>query len=434
MHILARVLCLALLFVQAVKADAGLEPVEDRIVSQVDSEHDRALALLEEAVNINSATMNLAGVRAVGEVFAREFLAMGFEATWIEGTGFGRAGHLIAARGEQGARLLLIGHLDTVFAPDNPFQKLEPLPDNRAKGPGTTDMKGGDVIIVQALRALEAVGALDRMSIRVVMTGDEENRGEPFVLANRALIEAATWADVAIGFEDGDGDPATAVVARRGSTTWQLGVSGTQAHSSQIFRSDIGDGAIFEAARILEGFRVALSGLPKLTFNPGVMVGGTDVGLDPDTSRGTAFGKENVIARIVLANGDIRALSPEQLDDAKATMRDIVGQHLPGTDATIEFTDKYPPMAPSVGNLELLEIYSQVSQALGAGPVTAVDPLNAGAADISFTAKHVQMALDGVGLMGTGGHTDEETADLATLPLQTKRAAILLYRLGSVSR
>lgn len=434
MHILPRLLCLALVLAQTALADTGLDSVEERIVSHVDNEQDRAMALLEQVVNINSGTMNLAGVRRVGDVFAREFAALGFDVEWIEGAAFNRAGHLIAARGEEGARLLLIGHLDTVFGADSPFQHLELLPGNLAKGPGTTDMKGGDVIIVQALRALEATGVLDRLSIRVVMTGDEEQRGEPFELANEALIDAAEWADIAIGFEDGDGNPETVVVSRRGSTSWRLSVSATPAHSSQIFRSDIGDGAIFEAARILEGFRVALSGVPNLTFSPGVIVGGTDVALDADTARGSAFGKDNVIARSVLASGDIRALSPEQLAEAKARMQEIVAQHLPGTDARIVFTDKYPPMAPSAGNLKLLELYSQVSQALGGGPVTAVDPRKAGAADISFAAEHVQMALDGIGLMGRDGHTAEETADLATLAPQTRRAAVLMYRLSTSSR
>jgi len=415
-------------------ADTGLDPVELSIVSHVDSEQRRAVALLEEVVNINSGTMNLAGVRRVGEVFAREFSTLGFDVEWIEGAAFNRAGHLVAARGEQGVRLLLIGHLDTVFAADSKFQQLELLPGNYAKGPGTTDMKGGDVIIVQVLRALDAAGVLDQLSIRVVMTGDEEDRGEPLELANLALIDAARWADIAIGFEDGDGDPETAVVSRRGYASWQLSVSATPAHSSQIFRSDIGDGAIFEAARVLEGFRVALSGVPNLTFNPGVIVGGTEVALDADTSRGRAFGKDNVIAKSVLVTGDIRAVSPEQLADAKARMRGILARHLSGTDTEMVFSDGYPPMAPSAGNLKLLELYSQVSQALGAGPVTAVDPRKAGAADISFAARHVRMALDGVGLMGRGGHTQDETADLATLSLQTKRAAVLMYRLGPSSR
>ena len=412
-------------------ACAGLDPVEQRIVAAVNAELPADVALLEKVININSGTMNFAGVRQVGEEFDKAFTELGFTAQWIDGEGFDRAGHLVASHGDKGVKVLMIGHLDTVFAPDSPFQRYEPLDGNRVRGPGITDMKGGDVIIVSALKALRSAGVLDELSIRVVLMGDEENRGEPHEIANAALIEAANWADVAIGFEDGDGNPETIVVSRRGSTSWQLKVTGTPAHSSQVFQPEVGYGAIYETARILDGFRTALSAEPNLTFNPGVIVGGTDTALDEDTSAGTAFGKENVVARSVLVNGDIRALSPQQLVDAKSKMQEIVAAHLNGTGATLEFSDSYPPLAPSEGNYRLLGMYDAVSQDLGFGPVAAVDPRKAGAADVSFTSGLVEMAIDGAGLMGWGGHTDDEIADMNTLPQQTQRMAVLLYRLAT---
>ena len=243
-------------------------------------------------------------------------------------------------------------------------------------------------------------------------------------------MQAGDWADIALGFEDGDGDPKTAATSRRGASGWQLTVTGRPAHSSQIFQPDVGDGAVFEAARILDGFRSALSTVPNLSFNPGVITGGTDAGLDADTSRATAFGKDNVIAKTVLVSGDLRAISPEQLTMARKTMQDIVAKHLPHTGAEIVFSDGYPPMAPTEGNAKLLEIYSQISEDFGFGPVIAINPRNAGAADISFVADKVDMALDGIGLMGSGGHTVNETGDLATLDAMTIRAAVTLYRLS----
>lgn len=420
-----------LAFFFAGMACAELDSVEQRIVAAVNAELPADVALLEKVININSGTMNFAGVKQVGEEFDKAFTELGFDTKWVEGERFNRAGHLVASHGDKGVKVLMIGHLDTVFAPDSPFQRYEPLDGNRVRGPGITDMKGGDVVIISALRALKAAGVLDELSIRVVLMGDEENRGEPMDIANAALIEAAEWADVAIGFEDGDGNPETIVVSRRGSTSWQLKVTGTPAHSSQVFQPEVGYGAIYETARILDGFRTALSAEPNLTFNPGVIVGGTDTVLDADTSAGTAFGKENVVARSVLVNGDIRALSPEQLVDAKARMQEIVSAHLAGTDATLEFSDSYPPLAPSEGNYRLLGMYDGVSQDLGFGPVAAVDPRKAGAADISFTSGLVEMAIDGAGLMGWGGHTEDEIADMNTLPQQSQRMAVLLYRLAT---
>jgi glutamate carboxypeptidase len=431
MNPLAAFATLALLAAPMIAAAGkSADPVETAIATHVRGDHDRAMALLRETVDINSGTMNFAGVRKVGSVFEREFRQLGFKTTWVDGSPFNRAGDLVASHGTRGPRVLLIGHIDTVFAEDSPFQKLQVTGPNAGSGPGSSDMKGGDVIIVHALRALRDSGQLDRMSIRVVLMGDEENSGEPLALSRQALLDAGEWADIALGFEDGDGDPRTAAISRRGSIDWHLDVTGKPAHSSQIFQPDVGAGAIFEAARILDGFRQALSGVSNLTFNPGVIAGGTDVTLDEDTSRATAFGKGNVIAQKVRVSGDLRALSPEQLADARKSMENIVAAHLSHTDATLSFGEGYPPMAPTEGNRKLLAIYDSVSQDFGFGPVTAINPRNAGAADISFIADKVDMAIDGIGLMGSGGHTVDEKADLGTLDSQTIRAAVTIYRLG----
>jgi glutamate carboxypeptidase len=111
-------------------------------------------------------------------------------------------------------------------------------------------------------------------------------------------------------------------------------------------------------------------------------------------------------------------------------MEAIVAAPLPGTRSSIAFEEGYPPLAPTEGNERLLAMYDRASRDVGAGPVAAVNPDLAGAADVSFVAGHVPMILDGIGLMGDGGHTVNETADLRTLPTQTKRAALLLYRLS----
>jgi glutamate carboxypeptidase len=413
------------------QAPGGLSNDERRLVEHIDRRNDAALALLERAVNINSGTQNFAGVRDVGKLFAAELERLGFQTRWIDGAPFKRAGHLIADRRGSGRRFLLIGHLDTVFEADSPFQKFERVGESEARGPGIIDMKGGDVIIVHALEALDAIGALKQMNVTVVLTGDEESAGDPQDAARAALVAAAKGADVAIGFEDGAGDPRTAVIGRRGTTAWTLTVTGRPAHSSQIFRADIGYGAIFEAARLVNAFRETLAGEPHLTFNPALIVGGTQVSFDPVQARGTAFGKDNVIPEHAIVSGDVRALSNEQFASARQRMTAIVASSsLPQTKAGITFDEGYPPLAPTDGNRKLLAIYDQASRDVGAGPVAAVDPDRAGAADVSFVAGHVPMILDGIGLMGNGGHTAKETADLSTLPSQTKRAALLLYRLS----
>ena len=425
---------LAVLLLATLTQSNSLSSDERALTAFVDKDNARALALLERVVNINSGTQNFAGVREVGKVFLQELSALGFNARWVDGAPFKRAGHLVAEHPGSGPKILLIGHLDTVFEADSPFQKVERLGDRELRGPGIIDMKGGDVIIVQALKALASIGALKAMNVTVVMTGDEEDAGEPLERARQALVEAAKGATYAIGFEDGPMDPKLAVISRRGTTTWTLRVKGKPAHSSQIFRSDIGYGAIFETARILNSFRERLAGEPYLTFNPGAIVGGTTVEFDTVQTRGTAFGKTNVIAEHATVSGDMRTLSPEQLAKAKQTMQAIVKTSLAHTEATVTFEDGYPPMAPTDGNRKLLAMYDQASRDVGAGSVTAVDPMRAGAADVAFIAGIVPNILDGAGLMGRDDHTVNETADLTTLPSQTKRAAVLLYRLHSQPR
>jgi glutamate carboxypeptidase len=415
----------------ALALQSGAPPSEQAITAYVDAHHAEALALLERVVNINSGTQNFAGVREVGAIFRSALDGLGFKTRWIDGAPFQRAGHLVAEHPGQGAKLLLIGHLDTVFERDSPFQKFQRVDDRTAKGPGIIDMKGGDVIIVQALGALQAAGVLKDMNVTVVMTGDEEDGGRPLARSREALVAAANGADVAIGFEDGPGDPRFAVTARRGTMDWQLRVKGTPAHSSQIFRDEFGHGAIFEAARILNAFREKMAGEEHLTFNPGVILGGTATEFDTVQTRGTASGKTNVIAAEAVIAGDLRTLSPPQLERAMKTMREITGTASPKTEAAITFGEGYPPLAPTDGNARLLAVYDRASRDLGFGAVTAVNPDKAGAADVSFIAAEAKMILDGVGLMGHDDHTPGETADLSTLPSQTKRAAITLFRLST---
>ncbi len=403
--------------------------VEQRLMAHADASRTEAEALLERVVNINSGTMNLAGVKRVGDVFAAELKALDFKTTWREGGAFKRAGHLIAERDGRGPRILLVGHLDTVFETDSPFQKYERVNADTARGPGVIDMKGGDVVIIYALKALAAAKVLDGMAITVVMTGDEEDPGEPLSLAREALFAAGKAADIAIGFENGNNNPANANISRRGFTGWTLRVKGTPAHSSQVFTDQVGAGAIYELSRVLTGFYTRLSKESLLSLNPGLALGGTTVDFDVAQSRGTSFGKTNVVAEHAIVTGDLRGISAEQVETTKKAMQEVVSANLPKTSAELVFDDSYPPMAPTDGNRRLLASLSEASRNLGLGEITAVDPRAAGAADISFVAGDVDMAIDALGLKGKADHTVDETADLRLLPVQVKRAAVLLYRL-----
>jgi len=412
-------------------AQQKLSRTEKQLVKLVSANNDEAIAFLEEVVNVNSGTLNLKGVREVGALFEGAFDAIGFETEWEEmPEEMNRAGHLIARiEGAQGKKLLLIGHLDTVFEENSPFQTFERVNDSIAKAPGGNDMKGGDVIILYALKALRQAGVLDNASIEVVFTGDEESTGKPLSVSRKSLVEAAKRADIALGYETSTGfDYAT--VARRGASGWHLVTHGKRAHSSGVFSERTGAGAIFEISRILNGFYNEVRGEELLTFNPGLLYGGTFMEYDAKSGEAQVFGKTNVVAQKAEVRGGLRFITEEQKKRARTKMREIVNTgNLPQTSAEITFTDSYPAMPMTDGNMALLNQLSDVSVALKQGAINAYDPGKRGAADISFVAAYVDGALGGLGSMGSGAHTPQETVNLKTFEALTQRTAVFLYRL-----
>jgi glutamate carboxypeptidase len=438
---MTRALLLSLVSLFCVSACAGSVSAkrktggkEEKAIRWIEKHQKEELDFIERVVNINSGTMNLEGVRKVGEIYADEFRQLGMEVEWISlPKEMNRAGHLVArTSGGPGKRIVLIGHLDTVFEKDSSFQKFK-REGVMASGPGAEDMKGGNTVILFALRGLKAAGLLSSLNITVVFTGDEESPGAPLATTRKALIDAVKNSDVALGFEALVDHMDTATIARRGFRGWTLRVEGEQGHSSLIYGEKYGYGAIYEASRILDGFRKELAGQPNLTVSAGRILGGTDVVHDGELARGTAFGKSNVIPKSAVVAGDLRALTAEQVERAQATMQKIVAANLPNTRATLEFAEGYPPMAPTAGNKQLLSVLAQVNQDLGRPPIEAVDPMRRGAADISFAAPFVP-SMGGLGLLGEGGHSPSEQIDLRSIPVATIRAALLINRLGRTAR
>ncbi len=411
-----------------------MTPAEATMTRTVDAEYARSVDLLETLVNQNSGTLNLAGVTRVGAMMRAELEPLGFTVTWKPMEAVQRAGHLIAVhRGKPGTRrLLLIGHLDTVFEPNSPFQKFVRKGD-LAEGPGAGDDKGGMVVIVAALRAMQAAGTLKNANIEIMLTGDEEKSGSPHSIARADLIAAGKRADVALDFEglviDAGRDMGS--IARRSAIDWRITATGKTGHSSGIFGAGVGDGAINELARILARFRKELPE-PNLTFNTGVIAGGAQASLT-ESGDATAAGKTNIIPATAMAIGDFRTLTPEQTVRVRAKMEAIVADHAPGTDAKIDFGEGYPAMAPTDGNRALLAALNGVNRDLGLPEMPALDPLKRGAGDVSFVAADVD-SLAGLGPYSTGDHAPGETVDLASIRRQAKRAAILMSRLSAQRR
>ncbi|KPF83429.1 peptidase M20 [Brevundimonas sp. AAP58] len=411
-------------------AVAQTPEAERIIVSTVVAEHERHIGLLERMVNQNSGTLNAEGVRATAEMVRAELEPLGFDVRWIDMSQTGRAGHLVATHDGGGKNILLIGHLDTVFEPDSPFQTFV-RDGSRATGPGIGDDKGGVVVIIAALRAMQAAGTLEGSNVTVFLTGDEERPGTPLEIARRDLIAAGRVADYALEFENlaTENGAEFGTIARRSAASWTLTTGGRTGHSSGVFNDTLGYGAIYEMARILDAFRRELPE-PNLTYNVGVIAGGTPAGIDADGFRVEASGKTNIVAETAVARGDLRTLTPEQDARVRARMAEIVGQNLPRTTAELVFAeDGYPPMAPTPGNSALLDRLNQVNRDLGLPEMAPFDPARRGAADSGFVAADVD-TLGGLGIAGGLAHAEGEWADLDSLVRQSQRAAVLIGRLS----
>ncbi|WP_051531604.1 M20/M25/M40 family metallo-hydrolase [Sphingomonas sp. URHD0057] len=428
-------LVLALLPTPAV---AALSRAEQTMIRTVDAEQQRTTDFLATIVNQNSGTMDLAGVEAVRRMVEPEFAALGFKTEWIDMKEAGRAGHLVARHtgAKRGKRLLLIAHLDTVFELDSPFQRWQ-VEGARAHGPGAGDDKGGIAVIVAALRAMQAAGTLKNANITVFLTGDEEDAGPPLTVSRRDLVAEGRKADAALDFEDlaiddgPNGPVEMGSIARRSAGSWTLTVTGRSAHSAGVGAGNYG--AIYELARIIDQFRRELPE-ERLTYNVGLIGGGQSATLDAGRIRLEATGKTNIIAATAVARGDLRAISPEQIERAHEKMRVIVAQSLTGAKAEISFDeDSYPPMPPTEGNRALLARLNGVNRDMGLTEMGELDPSKRGAGDISFVAADLD-GLVGLGPSSDGSHTDKEVVDVPSIFKQAKRAAILMSRLANQRR
>jgi len=419
----------------AAPASAALTPAEQTLIRTIDAEQQRTTGMLQRWVDQNSGSHNLAGVRAVRDMVEPEFRQLGFTTEWIDMKDAGRAGHLVArhAGSRTGKRLLLIAHLDTVFEPDSPFQRWNREGD-MAHGPGSGDDKGGIAVIVAALRAMQTAGTLKQANITIFMTGDEEDAGDPLSISRRDLISEGKKADAALDFEDlaMKGDQDMGSTGRRSAGSWQVTVTGRSAHSSGIGSPDVGYGAIYELARILDQFRRELPE-DKLTYNVGLIGGGQSAKLDAGQIRLEATGKTNIVAATAVARGDLRAISEDQIARTQQKMRAIVAQSLPGAKAEISFEGRYPPMPPTEANRALLTQLNAVNADMGLPQMGELDPAERGAGDISFVAKDVT-GLVGLGPASVGAHTDKEAVDVPSIFKQAKRAAILMSRLAAERR
>jgi len=430
---------------QRAKLDADEERLRRTVASRLTT---HALPFLATTVDTSSGTLDAEGVRRVADLYQPRFERLGFTTSRIDLARVQRGCHLVAERrGTRAAtRVMLLGHLDTVFEKDSGFTRYVATGGGRLEGPGISDMKGGNLVMLEALEALANVADLDRLDVVVVLTGDEELPGpDPdgsFRTTRGPVVELAARSDLVLAFEPMNGRSPRPIVARRGYAWWSLEVRAPSAHSSLAFTKPIGPGAIVPLSRILDRFYRELRTDRLVSFNVGNVAGGTGVEREKgrETEAARASGKLNVVPSSAHAYGDLRTPSAAQLEQTHAAMKRIVGEEIAAfnaehdpagrIDVELVLKDEYPAMAPSAGGQALLELLSEASQDLGGGKLEAADPVTQGAGDVSFVAGKVQGAIDGLGPVGFDYHTPREATDATSLRTATERAAVLLHRLS----
>ena len=371
------------------------------------------LKLLEQVVDIDSGTGDVDGGRKVGVLFAARLKALGSSVEMVAAEASGLPENIVATvKGTGKTRILMIGHLDTVFGPgtvaQRPFRIEGDALTGRGRGPGVGDEKGGVVEAIKAIELLRDTKFTNFASITLLIETSEE-RGSP---GTRKLIERLLQtADVELNLEPGDA-PDKVTVWRKSSTVVTIDVTGKAAHAG-VAPQD-GHNAAVELLHQLDGYDKFPHTGDQTTVNLTLMAAGTRNNIIPDH----ATASFSVRARTPAANDAVIA----QLE---ATARTVA---VTGTVVKILHEPAFPPLANNLATDALAAraaaIYSKLGRTLGTGG-------NGGASESAMAAARGVPALDGLGPVGGKFHSDEEYIDLSTLTARLYLLTALIEELGA---
>jgi glutamate carboxypeptidase len=304
-----------------------------------------------------------------------------------------------------GPRLLLIGHMDTVFEPGTVGERPFRIDGERATGPGVSDMKGGLLAGLHALAVLQSLGR--RPSVTFVANPDEEI-GSPFSTPHIRRLAAEHDAVLVLECARANGD---IVSARKGIADFEVTITGRAAHAG--VEPEKGRSAIVEAARQVLALHALNGRWPSVTVNAGLIEGGT---------------RPNVVAASCRLELDLRAASTDEFERAAAEVREIVTRpSLDGVSADLRQAAFHPPMERSAGNGRLAELAIAIAGELG---FELHDTLTGGASDANTTTAAGLPTLDGLGPVGGDDHSADEWLDLASVVPRITLLAALVDRVA----
>ena len=373
-------------------APAHAEP-NQKILERAQAGEVAALRLWERLVNIDSGTGDVEGLAAVGAIATEELRKLGAQVETIPAAKPALGDNIVATfTGTGKGRILLMAHMDTVFAKGSAAKRPFRIKDGRAYGPGVSDDEGGIVAAVAVLKILEELKFKDYARITLLLNCNEETGSR----GSRALIEKlAKEHDVALNLESGRAGDAL-VIWRKGSGTITVEVKGRSAHAGGS--PELGRNAAMEIAHQI----LQLSKLADL--NKGTTVNFTVL---------KSGDRKNVIPDYAMAEGDVRALLNEEFDRVERELR-VVSQHklVPDTEITTTLTRSFPIMARNAQTDALATLAQRIYGELGK---TLKLEGSGGAADSSFAAGVFKPSLDGLGIIGGNAHTDREYAEVDSM-------------------
>ena len=373
------------------------------LIAYLDSRQADMLALLERMVNIDSGTLDKAGVDRVGALLAERLAGLGFKLEVVRQREYGD--HLVGRKaGRDKRRILFVGHMDTVFATGTAAQRPFRIEAGRAYGPGVLDMKGGIVCLLFALEALKATEqpAHDAAAMSVIFNSDEEYLSP----TSRPLIEEEARHSQTVCVFEPARPGGEYVISRKGTGKYQLTVTGRAAHAGA--QPERGRSAVGEMAHKIVALHALTDFSTGTTVNVGVVRGGE---------------RSNVVAEKAYAEIDIRVPNLEEFERLDQRIKAIASAStVPETTAALSGGLGFPPMIQTPGAKVLFEALRAAGQVVG----VEVKGIPTGAGSDANYASQFAPTLDGMGPQGSETHSDREFIEVPTLLDRSKVTALFL--------
>lgn len=385
-------------------------PQETAITEWLASQQEAMLALLRDAVNIDSGSYDKPGVDAVGQLFIGFFAQHGLVTSREAHERFGDAIHIRLDDTRPNERpILLMGHRDTVFPKGEVARRPFSMENGRAYGPGVCDMKGGLVVNAFVLAAFKRFGGAPA-PLAGLITSDEEIASP----SSRPIIERVARQARCV-FNSEPGRPSGAVVTgRKGGVFLNFEVFGKAAHSGGNFEKGIS--AIGELAHKVVAMH-ALTDLARgVTVNVGTIKGGQSVNTTAPHAEGQI---------------DLRYIKPEDRATALAALQEIIDRAtVPGTTAKLEIRGEFLPLTATAAAEDLFATYQNAASDAG---LSIAGEFSGGCADSGFTAAVGCPTLCSTGPVGGNAHTPEEYLEIASLVPRAQAMALAILRLPAAA-